>query len=100
MKTTRDIDLSGAEAAFAVANTPLFLLRKLRADVAAMDIARLNSGKSILADLRRALQGKPVGFAESVLPYVLILALSYKTDFRLLRTAAKQRAARYPWYSY
>jgi len=100
MKTTRKIDFGGAEAAFAVANTPLFLLRKLRADGAAGNIARSNSGRAILADLARALRRKPVGFAESVLPYLLIVALSYKPDIRFLRAASRKHALHYPWYSY
>ena len=93
------IDLTEAEAAFAVANTPQFLLRKLRADPAVRQIQSQFKGKDVLKALKAAVHHKPNTLRDSVRPYVYLVALFYYLDISYLRGAAKIVAPHFDWFS-
>jgi hypothetical protein len=93
-------DLAQAVSDYAVANTPLFLLRKLRVNQTVADIARLASGPVILSELRQALSRRPRTLRGAVLPYALLVALSMTSNTLLLRRAATLRAPHHEWFTY
>ena len=103
MKTIGEITLSEAEKVFAVANTPLFLLRKLRSEPAVNEVKDMSqkfTADEILKALRVAAKKKPSNFAESVRPYALLVALSFKSDVAHLKKAARISTRHYKWLSY
>jgi hypothetical protein len=94
------IDLQSAKAAFAVANTPLFLMRKLRSDPAIALLARNRRGEEFLDALRDIAQREPTDLDELVLPYVYLVALSLKDDLSLLKEATQITQPYADWYQY
>jgi hypothetical protein len=79
------VDLSAAEQAFFVSNSPLFLLRKLMEDAAVGEIARTHSADDLLSKLREAATAEPVSLKERVWPFVLLVALALKSDVDALQ---------------
>lgn len=95
------IDLAAAEKAFAVANTPLFLLHKLRADPATQALGRSSVPSAvILRALKRHLQRKPRSLRDAVKPYVYLVALSFRPDSSILERAAQMPTLYFDWYHY
>jgi len=89
MRNLSDAALGQASVAFSVANTPLFLLRKLRDDAEVRDIARNFSGEEILEQFAALLSRGPQSLRDEVAPYVFAVALSLKDTDAYLRTAAE-----------
>lgn len=100
MRHLEDIDFSRAELSLAVANTPLFLVRKLKGDTAVLELSHFN-GEDLLNWLRNSLQNKPNDLSEAVKPYVYLVALAAKLDNQfLLRAADMKPSYEDDWYSY
>ena len=93
-------DLSQAASDFAVANTPLFLLRKLRVNPVVAEIAQLANGNTILNALHTLLTRRPRSLRGAVKPYVLLVALSMKADTSHLQRASKFKSPHHDWYAY
>jgi hypothetical protein len=89
-----------AETALSVANTPLFLLRKLRSDAVVVEIARDLHDEELLNALRTAAQHEPTNIRESVLPYVYLVAVALKGKRALLEQAANVDAPHAKWFKY
>jgi hypothetical protein len=100
MSLVDQIDLRAAESAFAVANTPLFLMRKLRSDPAVALLARNRRGEELLKSLRDIARTEPNDLLEFVLPYIYLIALSLKQDLPHLREAAQITQPYADWYKY
>jgi hypothetical protein len=101
MKKLGDIDLRHACRAYAIANTPLFLLRKLRDDESIREISRAISGEEILNHIKKVLECEPKDLYEQVIPYALLVALSQKSDDKYLRMSLDIRAApTWRWFDY
>jgi hypothetical protein len=100
MNIMDEVELRGAESAFAVANTPLFLMRKLRSDPTIALLARKRRGEELLASLRDIAGKEPQDPREFVLPYVYLVALSLKQDLSHLREAATIAQPYADWYRY
>lgn len=100
MKKPDDIDTLGAEGSFAVANTPLFLLRKLRGDPAVIELARNFSASDILRALKKSIRKRPHSLSDSVRPYVYLIALSIVGDAAELKEASTLAAPDADWFSY
>lgn len=101
MISFNEANLSQAARVYAIANTPLFLIHKLREDPAVHDIARSFSGEQILLELQRATVGEPQTPADYVRPYALLAALALKSDVGYLRAAARiERAYTWEWFDY
>jgi hypothetical protein len=96
----KKINLETAEKAFATANTPLFLLRKLRADPAVSEIARRFDPEEIFQELRRAVKRHAASFQSAVLPFVLLVALSLNLDNEYLLKSSKLKAPHHAWFAY
>ena len=98
MKKEDIIDLTKSAQSYAVANTPLFLLRKLREDSGIYEYARKRSGQDILSDLRSAMAEPPKEIFDYVRPYAYLVALSLKHDADYLgRIADVTEAQRWAW---
>jgi hypothetical protein len=94
-------DLKGASQTYAVANTPLFLIAKLRADASVQRIAKSHSGEDILKQLHQAVSKTPSTLIDYVFPYVCIVALSMKeSDIYLRGVAESADIQRWEWLDY
>jgi hypothetical protein len=101
MKKLQEIDLKQACSVFAVANTPLFLLRKLRQDASVLEISRSFSGEEILGHLRDLISREPETMLDHTLPYVCLVALALKDDDRDLKRAMTIPApTKWNWFDY
>ncbi len=97
--TTAKINYDSAVAAFAVANTPMFLLRKLRSDSAVERLTQLFSTDKLFSDLVASLGKKPENLTDAVKPYALLVALSRKGNLALLKELLKYPAPFSEWFS-
>jgi len=95
-----DFDLSNASRAYAVANTPFFLLRKLQSDPSARAICEACPGHEIVEELRSLVAAEPLDAIEAVRPYVYLVSLWFKPEIDHLQEAAKLEASIHIWYSY
>src|SRR5882724_11742419 len=101
MRSFAEVDFSQASHAYAVANTPLFLIRKLQQDPVVHEVSRSFSGEEILEELRRAVEHEPRGLVEYVRPYVYLAALSRQQQGVYLKTAGQlTNAAKWDWFEY
>jgi hypothetical protein len=100
MKSTNEIDLTEATQAFAVANTPLFLVRKLRADEAVRSLARELGEQELLEGLRLSIAEQPRDLTSAVRPYALLVALSLKLQADGIKKAAEISAPNWEWFDY
>jgi hypothetical protein len=100
MKSPDEINLAQACRTFAVANTPLFLLRKLRSDPAISEIARRFSADEILDAIRDAVERDPAELLHAVRPYAYVVALSKKPQDKELREASRISAPKWGWFSF
>jgi hypothetical protein len=94
------VDISGAERAFSVANTPLFLLRNLKIDPATAEIARNATGHTVLQALKQMCERRPRTLDAAVRPYVYLVALSMMPDISFLREAANVTMPYHRWFRY
>ncbi|MGB2678201.1 MAG: hypothetical protein WAN12_14045 [Candidatus Acidiferrum sp.] len=97
MKNPSDWELSEASRAYGVANTPLFLVRKLQADPEVRAICDACSGEQILDALESALRVEPATPAEQVRPYAFLVALWFKPTADHLREAFRFSCADTSW---
>jgi hypothetical protein len=98
MRALDQINLQEAEAIFAAANTPLFLLRELRSTEVVRRISSNLDVATIFRELKSACGKRPKTIREAVLPYVLLCALSLTNDETLKKKAAHIAAPYYAWY--
>jgi len=89
-----------AERDYAISNTPLFLLGKLRSNSAVQAIATGFDANEIFAALTKSLGRKPRTLVAAVRPYAYLVALSLKGDIPLLRNAASLDAPHHDWFRY
>lgn len=101
MRTLQDINLASASLTLAVANTPLFLLRKLRADPSVHEIAASFGGDEILAELSRLACSEPRDVIDYVRPYAFLVSLSMLPSIDYLKRVASIKGTdRWEWFSY
>jgi hypothetical protein len=97
---TAKLKLNEAEKSFATANTPLYLIRKLRTDVSVSRLAARATAVQLFREMRIALRSTSDDFRSSVLPYVLLVALSLKSENKFIIKAATLPAPHHPWFRY
>jgi len=101
MTKIADIDLTLAERDFTVANTPLFLLRRLQRDSAVRRISESMTTEEILSYIRDYVTKEPATVREAVLPYACLVALSIKPDiFGLKNATLIVPHAWHRWFNY
>lgn len=96
-----EMQFVGAQRAFAVANTPLFLLRKLKDDADVQQVSREFNGAQLISLLESSLRYRPKTIRDAVLPFIFLVALSFKEDKKFL-DATITIARGYPdeWFDY
>jgi hypothetical protein len=101
MSSLEEIDLSEAVRMYAISNTPIFLMKRLKADSATAEISRNFSGDQILAALRGLVDSPPANSSDYVRPYVYLVALSQLHEIRFLRAAVDIKGhEKWDWYEY
>lgn len=98
-QTLQKIDLRSVVDNFVIANTPLFLLRKLRTDSVVREIARRAPSNTLERLLRKSLCTKPRKLITTVRPYVYLVALSMKNEGEILNRVALLAAPYHVWYA-
>jgi len=93
-------DLSQAAYTYGLANTPLFLVRKLQDDPAIRAISNSCSEDVILQSLRLLMGQEPTSALEAVKPYAYLVALWFKPEIGPLQQAAEMKTRAHQWYSY
>lgn len=92
------ISTANAEANFVVANTPNFLIRKMRDDPAALALSQSLSGQQILEIFKAGVASEPATMRELVIPYLCLSALSRKeTASYLIAATAVASAEQFKW---
>jgi hypothetical protein len=81
------IDTTNVETNFVVANTPNFIVRRIREDKAPHLLSQNFSAEQLLKMYVEASAKKPDNLRELVTPYLLLSALWLKTDIKYLRDA-------------
>jgi hypothetical protein len=100
MTSPSQLNTSSAEMTFVVANTPLFLLRKLRSDPVVVEMSTSIPAAQIFKALQKSIRRKPKTIKDSVRPYVYLVALSLLRDQSYLRQAATLSAPHAEWFTY
>lgn len=101
MRHLSEANLTNAVQMYAIANTPLFLIRKLREDSAVSEIALSFDGEVILEELRNVLRHDPQTAEDYARPYVYVVALAQKPEDRFLRQAFSLAGRqKWDWYEY
>lgn len=97
----QDIDIREAVQVYALANTPLYLIRKLKEDANIQSLSRQFSGEELLTALEGSLRKNPQTLEDYVRPYSYLVALALLPKDTYLRDAAKlPNAAKWEWYPY
>lgn len=89
-----------AQSDFLVANSPLFLLRKLRENPVVQDMAQRALGDTLLSQLKSTLSRKPKKISNAVKPYAYLVALSLQADPKRIEMATKFNSPYHAWYDY
>jgi len=101
MSALSQISFSEAEHTFAVANTPLYLIRKLRQDPTVYEVSKRFSGEEILGELKHVLMVEPSSLADYVRPFVYLVALWHMPDDKYLKMSPQiANASERDWYKY
>ena len=95
-----ELDLVRASRVYSVANTPLFLVRKLQEDPAVRATSERYAGEEIVATLREVIKAEPNTPEDAVLPYMLLVALAFKHTIEHLQRASELETEIFNWYSY
>jgi len=90
-------DVRSAAYSFAISNTPMYLVARLRRDLAVQQLAK-QSSRVLLHRLSRSLRTRPTTLDRNVLPYVYLVAISLRMDGNALRRAASYQAPYHKWY--
>ena len=83
-----------------VANTPIFLVNKLRRDSQMAVLANKLSSTELVTNIARCLKRPPSNVYEEVEPYVYLVALAMKGDIRFLKEFTQVSDENYRWFAY
>jgi hypothetical protein len=100
MTALKPLNLSQAQRDYAVANTPFFLLQKLRSNPAVQLWASHSDADQILRAMQRTLARTPKTLKDFVKPYAMLAALSMKGNAGAIRRATTLNASHHMWYKY
>jgi hypothetical protein len=100
MNSFAEANLQEAAQAYAVANTPLFLIRRLQEDPVVQEIATSFTGEQILAEQHNSLAHAPDSLLDYARPYVYLVALSKQQDSRHLRAVETAGTESWRWFPY
>jgi hypothetical protein len=92
------IMLDAAEGFVAVANTPIFLARRLREDSAVKTAHQIHGANAIFAALESISKKKPATLADVAEAYLYLVALSFDNELSWLRRARAISNPYIKWY--
>jgi hypothetical protein len=99
MTALTPITLDEAQAAVAIANTPIFLARRLRENPALRRAHTMHGAEKIFAALHTVSPIKPADLAAATEVYFYLVALSLDDDKSWLRRASTLPAPHIKWFS-
>lgn len=93
---------ANARESYAVANTPLFLLRKLRNDPNILEFSKTHNSDKLVKKIRSSLLRRPKNLDAAVRPYAYLAALLLKGDVVPIQKIGENDINNeyYPWFSY
>lgn len=95
-----EADLSHASYVYGIANTPLFLVRKLQDDPTIRALGAECPGEQLVDALRLIEAREPATALEAVRPYAFLVALWFNPKIDYLREASNIQIPAYRWYAY
>lgn len=99
--TILEIDLSSAAYSYAVSNSPIYLIRKLKEDNSVVELGHRFSGDDLLAALKVEMSQEPTDLMDFVKPYAYLVALSTKERDAYLRAALEiPNSNKWEWFKY
>jgi hypothetical protein len=98
MTVLEPVDLRDAELAVAIANTPLFLARRLYENPAVKRALDVHGAEKIFNALRSIIERKPQTLNQATEAYFYLAALSFSEDLSWLRKASKFNAHYIKWF--
>lgn len=97
----QQVDLSTAAVSLGLANSPVYLLRRLETDPSVQKLSDKYSESEIFREMKRVLsKKKPSSLEETVWPYVALVALANKKSTQYLDQAASLPADHFQWFAY
>lgn len=100
MTFNTSIDFSQTITSLVLANTPLFLVRKLVKDPAVQKLFHEVGPEIILSQLKTAVEKEPQDISEKAIIYASLIALSFSKDIKFLLAASKLSAPHLDWFEY
>lgn len=94
------VSLRSVEMAIAVANTPPFLLRKLKKDPAIYELSRKLKPAQIFSELKSHLSRKPKSVEDLAWAYAYLFALFLAGEWKFIRAAKSLDAPHHAWFEY
>lgn len=94
----KGINLANARSVYMTANTPMYIVRSLRADPEIFKLHLKNSAEAIMAEIKNRLGHQPLDFEDRILPLVLLAALALKQNRTAMVEAARLDSENYRWY--
>jgi hypothetical protein len=92
-----NFNFTKAEAAYVVANTPLFIVRNLKNDPSVTKVAANFSSAQIVEELKVRLDTPPQTARDRIIPFILISALGLKQDRAALLAVTQLNTDNYRW---
>ncbi len=99
MSWTQSLSLENAKSVYSLANTPLYVLRNLKQDAAVTQIARSRSSEEILHELSIRKSSSEETLDQTVMPFVLLVALGSKNDLTAVKEAERFSGSFGEWFS-
>ena len=92
------LDTTTVESNFVIANTPNFIVRRIKEDKVATLLSQSLSAPALLKMFLETASKEPQTLRDLVAPYICLAALSLKSDVKYLRDAATFAARpQYKW---
>jgi hypothetical protein len=93
-----EIDLSETANIYMIANTPLFLIRRLQADSSVAALSLHCGTNDLYSGIESALSASPENPVEAVRPFAYLIALRNHNDPDMFFKASELRAPYLSWY--
>lgn len=100
MMLDNNIDFDQTVNSLILANTPLFLVRKLTRDSAVRRLLDEAGPEKILEQLRKATKTEPKDILEKAIIYAHLVALSLTDDVTYLQQASELSASHLEWFNF
>lgn len=93
------LNMSDAETSVAVANTPIFLARRLRENPALQRAHALFGADKLLRALETIADREPRSITDATEVYFYLVSLSFDNDLKYLRRASELPVKHVKWFS-